>query len=278
MERPLAEQQHAQRRKVATQRVDRSDQMAMPLAGNQLRDHPDHARVGLKTEFAQERRAVDRLEPWIRVDRAAHAADAFGRHSFGDQDVADALGYGNHAVEEAILDRHQPAQLRIVDPAREHAGRTRQPCGDAAPEICPAPTVQMHDCRSFASYRPCQSPRKRGIGIAAHRYLDHSRGASHLLADRRARRTGQDIGDSAPRQALDQPRYLACTTIEVPAGLDVQHLHFAAPSARPASSTTRSAVISRMHVQAPPQVGRLPHGEQPRPSHTTRAFARPVFV
>src|SRR5690606_13726438 len=144
------------------------EQVAMPLAQDELRHHADGLVVSGKAELAIEPGAVAAGPVALGVHGAVHAYDLVWRYTFAQQHVADAIRDGDDLIEQPVFEPRHPLGFGVVDAPGQHHRHLFQPRGNAAEHISPAPAVLMDEIRRLGTDDVAQAPDEFEIQVAAH--------------------------------------------------------------------------------------------------------------
>ena len=126
---------------------DGLQQIAVPLARNELPGRGDDTRVLRHGKLGAHLRAIGRLRELLGIDRAADNLDAplvdavFAQHSrYGLRDRDDLTKW-------PVAQRGQQAHLGIIDSSRDDGGNIRKTRRHTAQHVCAATAVAMHEIR-----------------------------------------------------------------------------------------------------------------------------------
>jgi hypothetical protein len=111
--------------------------------------------------------------------------------------------------------------------------------------------MQMDQVRATIADDSAQPRDEREIGIAAHRQRYDLGVTARPVRDLAVLRTGKEILDAALPEPREQVEHLLRATVQLHAGLDVQHPHGGPPGSAQTALITSSGVISRRQVKRP---------------------------
>jgi hypothetical protein len=263
-QRPLAEQHQLYAWMLPNQCWQCIEHKAVPLALNQLSNHPDQHRIRRQAEPGEQAPSGTGTLKIIGHHGAAHHAQFVRGQSLAQQHIANRLGDRDHAVMQPILDRHHPARLGIIHAAGMNHRHTGPAGGNRAHDIGSDAAMQMHQIRRAAPDQIPQASNHRNIQIAAHGQRMHLGKAGGALGQFATNAAGQQVIHALPDQPLQQIQHLLRTAVQIRATFYMQNSHHWIPGNAYSACNTSSTPMSRMQKYAPSQVGRRRQGEQCR--------------
>ena len=170
---PLAENQHLRSGAGGQHGGQGLKQKAVPLAGNQLRDHADDRIGRLEAEGGCQPALVGAMRERRKIEGIANDAQLSGRQSLAQQHPTDTVGNRHDPVMQPVFERHGQAAFGVVLTPGMHRGHAGQPRGDAAHDIGADAAVQVNDIGARGANQPMEADDEAEIQITAHVDFSH---------------------------------------------------------------------------------------------------------